>query len=438
MSTYKAKSARPIQSLAELKEVFSPSSSLHGRIGVEWELLPIDARGRLVSYAGPGGVERLLGRLATGGHAPVTEKGRIIALDLKGGGMIALEPGAQIEIASRPHGRLSGLENFLRRTFEAAQREARSIGFDLCPWGLAPNDGPEETKDVPKARYAILKRHLGRTGDRGRWMMKLSAATQISLDYRDEGHLRGMVDGCLKLMPYLVSATANAPVANGRRSGWISLRAPVWRRTDPKRCGLPAHLFSPDLSYGSLARHALSRAPLFFVRKGRWIAADGRTFREILRRPGKLGAVTMDDWMLHLSALFTDIRIRGYLEIRVLDSLPLPLVMSAAALLKGLLGLPGGFEWANYFTPPAPAATRKELLRAARFGARWCPAMGPSPSQAWPVLFKAAEKGLEAQGESPDFLAPLRKLQMAGRSPADGWRRIRDGWIGPGDAESLE
>ncbi len=431
MSTYKPEDRRPIETLSQLKETFVPSSPKEGRVGVEWELLPIGPNGRMVPYAGAEGVEALFGALRRQGNAPVVENGRVIALRLKGGGMAALEPGAQVEIASRPSGRLGELGEFLNRTLESARREARALGFDLCPWGLAPNDGPEANGDVPKTRYAILKKHLESSGDRGRWMMKLSAATQISMDYMDEEHLRRMVDGCLKLAPYLVAATANAPAAMGRRSRWMSLRPAIWRRTDPRRCGLPRHLFSEKLGYGSVFKYAIERPPLFFVREERWVRADGRSFKEILKRPGRIGPLTMDDWMLHLSALFPDIRIRGYMEVRFLDSLPLPLVISSTALLKGLLGGAGNFEWAKRLPKPEKGRASRELLNAARSGAKWLPEAGPAPKSAWPIFFGAAKEGLESFGESASALASLERLAASGRCPAEEWRRERFGWAGP-------
>ncbi len=431
MSTYKPEDGRPVESLSQLREMLVPSSPKEGRLGLEWELLPIGPGGHMVSYAGPQGVEALFGALRRQGHEPVMENGRVIALHLKGGGMIALEPGAQVEIASPPSNRLGGLGRFLSKTLESARRESRALGFDLCPWGLAPNDGPEMNKDVPKARYAVLKKHLESSGDRGRWMMKLSAATQASMDYADETHMRRMVDGCLKLIPYLVAATANAPAAMGRRSRWMSLRPSVWRRTDPERCGLPRHLFSGRLGYDSVFKYAIERPPVFFVRGQRWIRSDGRTFREILKRPGKIGPVTMDDWTLHLSALFPDIRIRGYLEIRSLDSMPLPLVISVAALLKGLLGGTENFEWAERFPEPEKARAERDLLKAARLGPKWSPETGPAPQKAWPLFFDAAKEGLESLGENASALAPLERLVESWRCPAEDWHKGSSGWTGP-------
>ena len=401
-------------------------------MGVEWELLPVWPGGRLVSFGGRGGVGRLFGNLAAGGYGAVRERRRIIALEPPGGGLVGLEPGAQVEMASPPVLRLGALETHLRKTGRDLQAGAARLGFELVPWGMAPYGGPEELPDVPKARYALLAEHLRRTGDRGRWMMKLTASTQFALDFLDEEHLRRMTDGALRLLPYLLAATANAPVAAGRRSGHATLRPLVWRRTDPARCGLPAHLFSKTLSAASLARYALGRPALFFVRAGRWVAGDGRSFREVLSRSGPLGPLTLDDWALHVSGLFPDLRMRAYLEVRALDSLPLPLVVGAAALLKGLLAPHRPSSWPRLLPEPRPAETRRELLRAARLGAAWAPVRGPRPAQVWPRLFAAAGKGLAALGERETLLSPLEVQVASGRCPAQEWTRGTGGlWRGP-------
>lgn len=431
LSTYLPGSSEPLRRISDLAAYFEPPAPQEGRVGVEWELLPLGPDARLVPYGGRAGLRALLEGAAAAGWQPLREARKVVALRPPGGGLVGLEPGGQVELASEPAMGLAELERFFSRSGRALGARARSLGFSLEAWGAAPNEDPERLPDVPKVRYGILGDHLRRTGDRGRWMMKLTASTQVALDYLDERHLRAMTDGALRVLPYLYAATANAPVALGRRTGAASFRAAVWRRTDPRRCGLPAHLFSPTLSYASAARWALSRPPLFFVRGGRWIPGDGRTFAQLLRDPGPLGALTQEDWALHISGLFPDIRLRGYFEVRVLDSLPLPLVLGSTALLKGLLSERDGFRWAAALPPPSPRATRGELTRAARLGARWAPREGPGPLEAWPRLLKAARDGLRALGDDPAYLEPLAAQVASRRAPAEAWARDRDGrWRG--------
>lgn len=432
MSTFIPGSQNPLRSRADFEAAFEPVSPKEGRLGAEWELLPMGNQGRRVPYSGRTGVSALLERAGKRGYGPIREGRNLTALQLPGGGMVGLEPGAQVELASPPSESLSSLEGFFRGTGRLLSREARNLGFALAPWGVAPNEEPERLPDVPKIRYSLLADHLSRSGDRGRWMMKLTASTQVAMDYCSEEHLRAMTDGLLRSLPYLCAATANAPAALGRQTGWASVRAAIWKRTDPLRCGLPRHIFSPRLGYRALARWAICRPALFFVRDGEWIAGDGRSFEDVWRKPGALGPLTTEDWALHLSGLFPDLRIRGYLEVRVLDSLPLPLLIGSAALLKGLICRQDGFSWTRSFPAVSSVATRREFLRAARLGARWTPEEGPSPGDAWPKLFRAAKEGLSALGEDPDRLEPLVAQVASGRCPADDWRRDEAGiWRGP-------
>lgn len=432
MSTYLPGSARPLSSLSDFEAAFKPVAPVEGRVGAEWELLPLGQSGLRVPYGGKAGVSALLEAASRKGCDPIREGRHLTALRVPGGGLVGIEPGGQVEMASPPSERLELLHAFFQTSGQLLSREAKALGYTLAPWGIAPNEDPERLPDVPKVRYTVLGDHLRHSGDRGRWMMKLTASTQFAFDYLDEKHLRAMADALLRGLPYLHAATANAPVALGRATGWASVRPEVWRRTDRLRCGLPTHLFSTTLGYAPLARWARTRPALFFVRGGKWIPGDGRSFEQIWKKPASLGPLTTEDWALHLSALFPDLRIRGYLEVRILDSLPLPLVMAAAALLKGLVARRDGFQWVQGFPKPSAAATRREFLRAARLGSRWKPEEGPAPRAAWPLLFRAAAEGLRAFDEDPAWLDPLKAQVASGQSPAEGWHVDGGGvWRGP-------
>jgi glutamate--cysteine ligase len=327
--------------------------------------------------------------------------------------------------------RLALVQRALERPLALIEQSAVSSGFSLAPWGAAPENGAEDLADVPKARYGLLRDHLLAAGTLGRRMMKLTASTQVSLDYRDESELTAMTRAAVTAAPYLVAFTANAPIYKGRWTAWATQRPRIWRGTDRRRCGLPAFLFAPKVTYAGAARWALSRPVLFLVRNGEFLPGDGRTFAQVLAGPGPLGPMTMEDWDLHVSALFPDLRLRSYLEIRVLDSLPLPLVMAATAFFKGLLSVAGRRALSRTGLPcPDRAGAGRSLLRAGRLGPRWIPENGPPVQRAMKLLIHSASQGL---GEEPSFLDPLTDLVTVNRCPADSWvRRPEGGWAAPG------
>jgi gamma-glutamylcysteine synthetase len=136
---------------------------------------------------------------------------------------------------------------------------------------------------------------------------------------------------------------------------------------------------------------------------------------------------------MHWSTLFPEIRPRGYLEIRSIDSIPLPLVMASTALIKGLLApaaLSG--DWEGSLPKVKAAAARRSLLDAARSGPRWRPDAGPSPTELMPLLLSIAAQGLASMEESDAWLSPLRDLAERRACLADLWHRDGAGiWRGP-------
>jgi glutamate--cysteine ligase len=433
MSTFLPGDPTEISSLDQLEAFFERGGRRRGRLGMELELLPLDARAHLVPYAGSRGVEAAL-KAACDRCKPVVEGGHVIALLLAKGGMVSLEPGGQVEVDSPPAERIEGLSTFFEATLRHLSESARKCGFGLYPWGMAPYGSTEDLPDVPKARYRLLKAHLQESGRLGRWMMKLTAAGHFCLDYEDEADMRRKVAAAIRLLPYAVAFTANAPVSSGRRHGWLTRRPQVWRHTDRLRCGLPSFLFSPELGFRRYVRYALTRPLLFIVRDGRYVPGRGRTFLEWLRRPGAAGPLTMGDWDLHLSTLFPDLRLRaGYLEIRTLDALPLPFFLALGAFFKGLLAEPAVLRHVAGGGPElTPADARRFLLEAARRGPEWAPQGAPAPREHVPVLLRLARRGLRELGEDPRWLDPLESLVRRRTCPALSWKRDAGGvWRGP-------
>src|SRR5690606_22614408 len=78
--------------------------------------------------------------------------------------------------------------------------------------------------------------------------------------------------------------------------------------------------------------------PMFFiVRGGELIPARGRTFRDLWEVGLDAERATIEDWELHLSTLFPDVRIKTYLETRTADCVPPRYICALPALWKGLL-----------------------------------------------------------------------------------------------------
>lgn len=339
MSTFaKDHLATPVTDKAQLFAFLAAGGKPRAQwgVGVELEKLVIDAAtGEAAGYAR---IARLLERLAdAGGWEKVYEDGRIIAL--KGpGSSVTLEPGGQLELSGRlctdlfcSHGDFAG-------HVRQATAIASDLGLTFLGLGTQPFSTLEQIAWVPKSRYAIMGPYMLRSGDMGQRMMKQTAGIQVNLDYLDEADCFAKLRLGQALAPLLYALFANAPLLDGNPSGFLSARGEIWRRTDPDRCGLLPFLFRETAGFADYVEFALD-VPMYFIRRADHfidMTAERFTFRRYLADGFAGERATLADWDLHLSTLFTEVRLRPQIEVRSMDSLPPALSMAPGALLKGL------------------------------------------------------------------------------------------------------
>jgi len=306
-------------------------------IGVEFEKLVVDrATGEAADYPR---IAQLLERLAVAGHwERVDEAGRIIAL--KGAGSsVTLEPGGQLELSGRlctdlfcSHGDFAG-------HVRQATAIAAELGLTFLGLGTQPFTPLAAIAWVPKERYAIMGPYMQRVGDMGLRMMKQTAGIQVNLDFASEAECFARLRLAQALSPLLYALFANSPLLDGQPSGFLSTRGEIWARTDPDRTGLLPFLFAAHAGFADYVEHALD-VPMYFIRRaGKFLdmTAQRYSFRRYLHQGFAGQRATLADWDLHLSTLFTEVRLRPQIEVRSMDSLPPALSLAPAALLKGLL-----------------------------------------------------------------------------------------------------
>jgi len=76
---------------------------------------------------------------------------------------------------------------------------------------------------------------------------------------------------------------------------------------------------------------------LFIIRENRWIGVKDINFSSYLRNGYQGYRATWDDWQLHLSSIFTEVRAKSYIEVRCADCQRMQLAPAVVALWKGIL-----------------------------------------------------------------------------------------------------
>ena len=386
-------------------------------VGAEFERHLLDAGGAPLAYE-PGVRELLLALAKRQGREVHVEGDNPIALGGPGG-EVTLEPGGQFELSGTPFRTLKEVAaeatEFTRVVSECVESESvTQVAIGFTPFAVVA-----DIPWVPKGRYEIMKNHLGKTGALAHHMMKGTCAVQASFDYLNEEDCGRKVRLAAGISPLLVAMYANSPYVEGRSSGFMSYRGWAWLHTDPQRTGLPDAAM--DFSVDRWVDYLLDVPLLFQKTTSGWVAPPaGMTFRRWL--DAEDGRPTVEDWALHQTSVFPEVRVKEQIEVRSADSVPMPLAMSLCAFWKGLFhsesALAKGEQVAAAFVREGTRVLRLE--QACREGLRG--QVGGRSVLDWSQeIYECALAGLEET--APDevhYLGPLYEVLNSGRSPARG------------------
>jgi glutamate--cysteine ligase len=168
-----------------------------------------------------------------------------------------------------------------------------------------------------------MTRYFDSIGPSGARMMRQTASLQINVETGPHPYERWKLLNALA--PYVTAIFANSPAHAGNPSGHRSYRAHLWRTLDTTRTGVPAATEDPA---GTYLRFALGAGAMMYGG-----GAPYPTFAEWMGT----GAPAMEDWELHLTTLFPEVRPRRYFELRSADAIPPEHLAAPIALIAGLV-----------------------------------------------------------------------------------------------------
>lgn len=305
-------------------------------VGGEFERALVRSDGRPVGYFEPDGIRWVLLEMARrGGWTVEMEGDHPIAL-WKDGGSITLEPGGQVELSGAPHRTLAALD--AEMTNNRAEMLELAKGRDLV-WiacGLSPITSMEAIPWVPKGRYEIMRQYLPHFGDMAHFMMKGTCSVQVNLDFSDEADCARKVRASAGLAPLTTALFANSPLYQNQLTGYKSYRAHIWTRTDPARTGFPKSL-RDGYSHEGWVDYLLAAPMMFYKYGGRWIPAEGRPFSDYLEHGHEGHFPDANEWALHQTSVFPEVRVKRTIEIRGADCVDHRLAVAFCALFTGVL-----------------------------------------------------------------------------------------------------
>jgi glutamate--cysteine ligase len=251
---------------------------------------------------------------------------------------LTVEPGGQIEFSGAPERNLRDVEREIQRYLARLHEIAEGDCLAFLAVGFDPLRTLEEQRWFPKARYEVMRPYLATRGTRAWDMMTRTCAVQTNVDYGSVEDLAKKFQLTNRLAPIVTAIFANSPFEDGHLSGYKSTRAAAWQKTDSDRTGVSPIALGEDFSPDGFVRYALEIPMIFAQRDGRYLdAPTGMKFGDFLARGCPDIAPLFGDWADHLTTIFTEVRLKQYLELRSADCGSLEMALALQALWKGLL-----------------------------------------------------------------------------------------------------
>jgi glutamate--cysteine ligase len=304
------------------------------KIGIEHEKFLFDQnKDKRVDYPT---ILKMFKRLYEFGWKPILENKNVIGLK-KNGKSITLEPGNQIELSgdqlNNIHEACSESQDYL---FEIKQ-VIKKLNLKIVSAGFDPISKISEVPNNPKQRYEVMSKDMPNGGELSLDMMYRTCGTQLNVDYNSEKDFIKKFKVVNSIVPISIALFANSSIVEKKNSNYLSYRSKVWQNTS--RGGLPEAFFD-NMDFEKYADFAINFPMLFIQKDKKYISGKNYLFTDFMK--GKIKEIenklpTENDLTTHLSTIFTENRLKKYIELRSMDACGWECLCSGPAFNTGIL-----------------------------------------------------------------------------------------------------
>ena len=281
-------------------------------------------------------IKEMFSALLEFGWNPILEKGNIIGLN-KGGKNITLEPGNQIELSgdklNNIHEACAESQDYL---FELKQ-VTKKLDIKIVSAGFDPISKLNEIPNNPKQRYKLMTKDMPLGGKLSLDMMYRTCGTQLNIDYNSEENFIKKFKIANSIVPVSIALFANSSIVEKKNSNYLSYRSKVWQNTS--RGGLPK-LFFEEMNFEKYADFIMNYPILFIKNKEDYISGQKYNFKNFM--DGQIEEIknrlpSESDLSTHLSTIFTENRLKKYIELRSMDTCGWDCLCAGPAFYVGIL-----------------------------------------------------------------------------------------------------
>ncbi len=304
------------------------------KIGIEHEKFLFDGQNnKRIDYQK---TKKMFSALLEFGWNPVLENNNIIGLN-KGGKNITLEPGNQIELSGD---KLTNIHEACAESYDylfELKQVTKKLNIKIVSAGFDPISKLDEIPNNPKKRYERMTRDMPLGGELSLDMMYRTCGTQLNLDYCSEENFMKKFKIVNSLVPISIALFANSSIVEKKKSNYLSYRSKVWQNTS--RGGLPK-LFLEDFDFEKYADFVINFPILFIQQKKNYFSGLRYNFNDFML--GNIKEINNrlpdeNDLSTHLSTIFTENRLKKYIELRSMDTCGWDCLCAGPAFNVGML-----------------------------------------------------------------------------------------------------
>ena len=304
------------------------------KIGIEHEKFLFNKNdNKRINYSK---IKEMFNALMEFGWKPISERGNIIGLNKKGKN-ITLEPGNQIELSgdklNNIHEACAESQDYL---FELRQ-VTKKLNINIVSAGFDPISKLNEIPNNPKERYKLMTKSMPEGGELSLDMMYRTCGTQINIDYDSENDFIKKFKIVNSIVPITIALFANSSIIEKKKSNYLSYRSKVWQNT--ARGGLPK-IFFEELNFEKYADFVINFPILFIKDNEKYVSGKKYIFKDFMN--GRINEIknripNENDLSIHLSTIFTENRLKKYIEMRSMDACGWDCLCAGPAFNTGLL-----------------------------------------------------------------------------------------------------
>jgi len=304
------------------------------KIGIEHEKFIFDLNtNKRINYQT---ILKMFKALYEFGWKPILENKKIIGLK-KNEKNISIEPGNQIELSGAKldniHEACSESQDYLFELKQIIQK----LNLKIVSAGFDPISKLSEVPNNPKQRYEIMTKDMPNGGQLSLDMMYRTCGTQLNIDYNNEQDFIKKFKIINSIVPISIALFANSSIVEKRNSNYLSYRSKVWQNTS--RGGLP-EVFFDNMNFEKYSDFVMNFPLLFFQKDKEYISGKKYLFSDFMN--GKINEIenklpTENDLTTHLSTIFTENRLKKYIELRSMDACGWDCLCAGPAFNTGIL-----------------------------------------------------------------------------------------------------